>query len=224
MIERAPRRVTLAALAVLVGGLASCGGSSRSSTPTTAPTTSAPAGSGTTSATSPATTASSATSASTATPTTPGTTVPSIPACRSADFTGQFSVIPGSAGAGHIEARLVLTNHTARTCRTGGYVGVGLVSATGASLPTKVVRDTAIAAATLTVAPGASISALARFSPDIPGPGDSQTGACQPVATHSLVIAPNDTSQISVPGPQSSVCEQGTIDLRALQSGATAGP
>jgi hypothetical protein len=99
-----------------------------------------------------------------------------------------------------------------------------LLSATGASLPTNVVRDPAVPPAILTVAPGAAVSAVARFSPDIPGPGDSQTGVCQPMATRTLVIAPNDTAQLSVPGPQSSVCEQGTIDVRALQSGATAGP
>ena len=136
---------------------------------------------------------------------------------------GSFSVIPGSASAGHVEARVVLTNSSSVACRAFGYVGMQLLSASGGPLPTNVVRQPGTTQ-TITLSPGQSASAVAQFSPDIAGQGDSTTGNCQPVAQSSEITPPNDTRFFVVQGPGQPVCERGTIDLRPLQPGATAGP
>lgn len=213
------------------------GGSSTSTTNAGGPSTTAsggPAGASTTAST-PATTAPPgvATTAprSTAVPTTvvsPTTLPPATTAvasrCDAASLSGSFAVILGSQGAGNVAARLVLTNHTASPCTTGGYVGLQLVGSNGASLPTNVQRAAGVApGANFVLGPGASASMSARFSPDVPGPGDSQTGACQPSAAATLVIAPNGMHQFQVPGPASPVCERGTLSITPLQAGTGAG-
>ncbi|MGI8493486.1 MAG: DUF4232 domain-containing protein [Acidimicrobiales bacterium] len=138
-------------------------------------------------------------------------------------MTATFTIIPGSAGAGHVEGRIVLVNVGTNPCRTGGYVGVQLLGASDTPLPTKVVRDTGTPVTTIVVPAGGAASALVRFSPDVPGPGDNPGPSCQPVASGSEITPPNDTSFVIAHGPQSSVCEQGTLEVRALQAGGNAG-
>jgi hypothetical protein len=146
-----------------------------------------------------------------------------VPLCTVENLKGSFAVIPGSASAGHLEARVVLTNSSSAPCRTFGYVGMQLLDANGTPLPTNVVRQPGTIQ-TLTLNPGQSASAVTQFSPDVPGQGDSTTGTCQPTAQSTEVTPPNDTRFMVVPGPGQPVCERGTIDLRPLQAGATAGP
>jgi hypothetical protein len=122
-----------------------------------------------------------------------------------------------------LEARVVLTNTSGSPCRTFGYVGMQLLDANGAPLPTNVVRQPGTIAQ-ITLNPGQSASAVSQFSPDVAGQGDSTTGTCQPVAQKTELTPPNDTRFIVVPGPGQSVCERGTINLRPLQPGANAGP
>jgi hypothetical protein len=151
------------------------------------------------------------------------TSAPGPAPCVASGLKGSFLIVPGSAGAGHVDARAVLTNISAAPCTTFGYVGLQLLGASDTPLPTHVVRAPG-SEPHITLAPGGSASALARFSPDIPGPGDSQSGACQPVAQGTEITPPNDTHFVVAPGLMSSVCSQGTIDLNPLQAGATAGP
>jgi hypothetical protein len=167
-------------------------------------------------------------------PIAPGTTSPtSAPAsptssagvalCTVENLKGSFAVVPGSASAGHIAARVVLTDSSGAVCRTFGYVGMQLLDANGAPVPTDVVREPGTVQ-TITLAPGQSASAIAQFSPDIAGQGDSTTGTCQPTAQSTEITPPNDTRFMVVQGPGQPVCERGTLDLRPLQPGATAGP
>ena len=212
---RSHRLVTVLSLTTLSVAAAACSSSSHpkaggSTVPTTA-TTQAP----TTSSTVPGSTG----ATTTATPTTSG----GPPTCTTQSLKGSFSVIPGSASAGHLEARVVLTNSSSAACRTFGYVGMQLLDANGAPVPTNVVRQPGTVQQ-ITLAPGQSASAVSQFSPDIPGQGDSTTGNCQPVAASTELTPPNDTRFIVVPGPGQPVCEKGTIDLRPLQPGASAGP
>ena len=116
-----------------------------------------------------------------------------------------------------------MTNSSSATCRTFGYVGMQLLDSGGALLPTNVVRQPGTTQ-TITLNAGQSASAVTQFSPDVPGQGDSTTGNCQPVAQSTRITPPNDTSFFVVQGPGQPVCERGTIDLRPLQPGATAGP
>lgn len=169
----------------------------------------------------PETTPSTASSTTAVPVTTPGTTA--VAECTAAGMRGTFSEIPGTHSAGHVEARVVLTNTATTPCATGGYVGMQLLGSGGAHLPTNVVREPGTVTQIL-LAPGQSASAVAQYSPDIAGQGDSTGTSCQPVAVNTQVTPPNDTHQLVAPGPGSPVCESGTIDMRPLQSGADAGP
>jgi hypothetical protein len=139
----------------------------------------------------------------------------------SSELGGSFALVPGSAGAGQIYGLVVLTNTSQTPCTTFGYVGMLLRGSGGVALPTDVVRGPGTEPL-ITLTPGASASAVAHFSPDVPGPGDSQTGSCQPVATTTEITPPNDTNHIIVAGPNSSVCEQGTMQLQPLRAGTNA--
>ena len=161
-------------------------------------------------------------SAAPATTAAPTTAAAESTMCVASELRGSFREIPASASAGHVEARLVLTNASASPCRTYGYAGMRLLDAAGRSLPTNVVREPG-AEETVLLAPGASTPAAGRFSPDIAGPGDSSTGPCQPVAVRTEVTPPDDTQQLVVPGPGVPVCEKGTLDLSPPQVGAGAG-
>ena len=114
---------------------------------------------------------------------------------------GSFLIIPGSEGAGQVYARVVLTNISNLPCRTFGYVGMQLLGPSDTPLPTNVVREPATAQH-IVLAPGQSASALAHFSPDIPGAGDNQQAgqACQPVAQGTEITPPDDTSFVVAPG------------------------
>lgn len=144
------------------------------------------------------------------------------PVCTAADLSGTFTPVLGSQGAGQLTGRIVLTNTTGAPCLVGGYLGLQLIGATGSPLPTNVVQA-AGNASSITLQPTAAVSAAARFSPDIAGPGDAQTGPCQPTATSTRVSLPDEAGYIVASGPGTPVCERGTLDLTPLQQGSTAG-
>lgn len=201
------------ASALLVAG---CGSSAHPKAGGTTLPTSTAAPTATGSSTVPGSTGSTGGSATTSTTAGPAS-------CTVENLKGSFAVIPGSASAGHIEARVVLTNSSGVACRTFGYVGMQLLDSSGAPLPTDVVRQPGTIQQ-ITLAPGQSASAVSQFSPDVNGQGDSTTGQCQPVAASTQLTPPNDTHFVVVSGPGQPVCERGTIDLKPLQPGANAGP
>lgn len=144
------------------------------------------------------------------------------PACAPSELAGSFKPVFGTQGAGTVTGRIVLTNTTRQPCLVGGYLGLQLVGAGGSLLPTNVLHA-AGTAKSITLDPGSAASAAARFSPDIAGPGDSKTGPCQPTAISTRVMLPNESGYLVVSGPNTSVCERGTLDLIPLQPGSTAG-
>ena len=89
-------------------------------------------------------------------------------------LSGTFSVIPGSAGAGNIVYALRLRNHTTKTCFVSGLAGLRLLGKTGRALPTRVepAFRPGLTAVRVVLRPGARAKATARFSPDVPGPGE----------------------------------------------------
>lgn len=149
------------------------------------------------------------------------TTTPSTAraaACTGDQLSGTFAAVPGSAGAGQIEYGLTLINTSQKPCFVSGLPQVQLLDATGASLPTHVVaaQPGTATAALITLAPGASAAASARFSPDVSGQGDAQSGACQPTA-HTLRVSPNGGGTVDAPiKPPTSVCEQGRLSFQLL--------
>ena len=144
----------------------------------------------------------------------------SAAACTGAELTGTFAAVPGSAGAGQISYALTVKNVGRSACFVSGLPAVQLLDASGAKLPTHVAasRPGVGTAARVVLAPGATASAQARFSPDVGGTGDAQTGVCQPQAT-TLRVTPNGGGSLDVPiRPPTSVCERGQLRFELYAS------
>jgi Domain of unknown function (DUF4232) len=136
--------------------------------------------------------------------------------CAGGQLTGTFALVPGSAGAGQIEYVLTLKNTSGDVCAVRGVPQVTLLGATGASLPTNVRSAGSGRTSRIVLQPGASAVADARFSPDVPGSGDSQSGACQPQA-QTLQVTTNGGGVTDVAiKPPTSVCQRGTLDFQAF--------
>jgi uncharacterized protein DUF4232 len=151
---------------------------------------------------------------STQTVTTTGSVTGAKP-CRGTDLSATFSVIPNSAGAGQIAYTLAVKNTSAGPCSVQGIPKGMLLSATGTALPTTI-KASGPAGKKIVLPPGASALAQARFSPDVAGQGDSQTGACQPQAhTFQLTTEGGGVTEATIK-PPTSVCERGTLNFEAF--------
>jgi len=147
---------------------------------------------------------------STMTVTTTGS-VSSAHPCLGSDLSGTFALVPGSAGAGQIAYSLTVKNTSASPCSVQGIPKATLLSASGTPLPTLVKGSGG--KRVIVLPPGASATAEARFSPDVAGDGDSQTGSCQPVA-HTLQLGGGGNGVTEAPiKPPTSVCERGTLNF-----------
>jgi hypothetical protein len=126
--------------------------------------------------------------------------------CQANQVTGDFSLAPGSEGAGQVAYTLTLRNTSQAPCSLTVKKLI-LADASGAPLPTRAFGATPNGL----LAPGASASAKARFSPDVPSKGDSQSGSCQPKA-YALTVEMSDGFPVNAPvKPPTSVCGQGTL-------------
>jgi hypothetical protein len=140
--------------------------------------------------------------------------------CVAAQLSGSFSVIPGSAGAGNIVYRLRLQNRSAQPCFVSGLAGLRLLGKSGRSLPTHVrpAFRPGLTAVRVVLRPGRAAKADARFSPDVPGPGEPQTsGACEPKAYRVRITPPPGGGTLAGRvRPPTSVCEHGGMSLTVL--------
>jgi hypothetical protein len=151
---------------------------------------------------------------STQTVTTTGSVAGGRP-CQGTDLAATFSVIPNSAGAGQIVYVLTVKNTSPGPCSVRGIPQGTLLGATGTALRTNV-KASGPAGGQVVLPPGASATAQARFSPDIAGQGDSQSGACQPQAhTFQLTAAGGGVTEAAIK-PPTSVCQQGTLNFEAF--------
>jgi Protein of unknown function (DUF4232) len=144
-----------------------------------------------------------------------------IPPCYGSQLRGTFSVINGSAGAGSISYVLRLQNRSAKTCFVSGLPTLRLVGRTGKQLPTKVIAAfrPGLTAARVVLRPGARAKTEARFSPDIPGPGEPQRSQCEPKAYRVRVtVSPGGGTLVGPVLPPTPVCEHGTMSVRALSA------
>jgi hypothetical protein len=135
--------------------------------------------------------------------------------CMGSDLAGTFSVVPGSQGAGQIAYTLTVKNTSQRPCSVRGIPQGTLLGASGSELPTNV-KSAGGGARRLVLPPGASATAQARFSPDVAGDGDSQSGVCQPQAhTFQLNAEGGGVTEAAIK-PPTSVCQQGTLNFVAF--------
>jgi uncharacterized protein DUF4232 len=141
-----------------------------------------------------------------------------VTSCSGSQLAGTFKVVPGSAGAGNIVYALVLKNVSKSTCRVSGLPHGRLLGKTGKPLPTHVVPafKGALTAVLVTLAPGRATRATARFSPDVPGPGESTTGRqCEPTSYWFRVAGQGGgTTKVRLQ-PATPVCEHGQLQLSA---------
>ena len=144
--------------------------------------------------------------------------VPLLPAaqaavpCTAAELAGTFAAVPNSAGAGNIVYALKLTNTSRKRCTLTGVPQVTLLDRRGKRLPTHQfpAHPGALTAVLVTLEPGRGATATARFSPDVPGPGEPTVGRrCEPVA-YTLLVRPSSGGTLRAPlRPPTSVCEHG---------------
>jgi Protein of unknown function (DUF4232) len=134
--------------------------------------------------------------------------------CTGTQLSGTFSVVRGSAGAGNISYRLVLKNVSTRSCTVTGLPQGRLLGKTGKPLPThvKAAFPGGLTAVLVTLAPGQKAYATARFSPDVPGPGEPVAGTkCEPTAWWFRVSAPGGGTTKAKLSPPTPVCEHGQL-------------
>jgi Protein of unknown function (DUF4232) len=134
--------------------------------------------------------------------------------CAGTDLKAVFTVIQGSAGAGQISYTLTVKNSSQIPCSVQGTPQGMLLGASGTALPTHV-RSSGGGGRRIVLPPGASATAQARFSPDVAGTGDSQSGVCQPVAHAFQLTAADGVTEAAIK-PPTSVCQQGTLNFEAF--------
>jgi hypothetical protein len=122
--------------------------------------------------------------------------------------------VPGDSGAGQRYATVVLRNSGGSVCTIRGFGGIQLVDSGGRPLPTQQVRVQDPPMTLVRLAPGASASSELHWTV-IAGPGDDQTGDCQPNPATLGVIPPDETEALSIPWSQEPVCGGGRIEQRA---------
>ena len=145
-----------------------------------------------------------------------------VNACTGPLLTGTFSAIRGSAGAGNISYALRLKNASGRTCWVSGLAGLRLLDRKGRPLPTHVVPAfrPGLTAVRVVLRPGGRAHATARFSPDVPGPGEGVVGACERTSYKVRVTPPPGGGTLVAPvTPPTPVCEHGGMQLSALGPG-----
>jgi hypothetical protein len=132
--------------------------------------------------------------------------------CTGDQLSGTFKESAGGGGAGQIEYILTLTNTSQTSCTLSGKPVAVLLDQNGSMLPTHVTGNI-VTVLLVNLAPGGSAKSTARFSPDVPGAGDSQSGTCQPKA-YTLRVTPNGGGTVDAQiKPPTSVCERGTLNF-----------
>jgi hypothetical protein len=148
----------------------------------------------------------------------PGGASDPLTACTAKALTGTFRVVAGSAGAGNIVYALRLRNSSSATCFVTGIPGLTLLDSRDRTLPTHPTpaHPGALTAVLVRLAPGSSARATARFSPDVPGPGEPTARPCERTA-EGLRVAPSGGGTLVAPvTPPTPVCEHGGMTMTVL--------
>jgi hypothetical protein len=146
------------------------------------------------------------------------------PSCAGAALTGSFTAVPGSAGAGNIVYALRVRNVSKHLCTVTGLPQVRLLDTHRKGLPTHVTaaHPGMLTAVLVRLKPGAWASAPARFSPDVPGPGEPAAGKnCERTAVWLRVVAPGGGSAVVPVKPATPVCEHGALSFSGYGVGKT---
>jgi hypothetical protein len=126
---------------------------------------------------------------------------------------------PRQRGRGEYRLLAPAPDRSRETCIVAGIPAMQLLGRDGRLLPTRVQAATASARmpVLVTVRPRGSAIATARFSPDVPGPGEPTlaSGNCEPTA-YRLRVAALGGGTTTVPvSPPTPVCEHGSLQASA---------
>ena len=137
--------------------------------------------------------------------------------CNGSQLAGTFTAVKGSEGAGNIVYALRLKNTSSTACFVTGLPRGQLLGKHGGALPTHVraAFPGALAAVLITMQPGESTRATARFSPDVPGTGDKMPGACEPTSYSFRVTGQGGGTTTVKLSPPTAVCERGQLQFSA---------
>jgi len=150
-------------------------------------------------------------------PGTPSTTARAgggAPTCQTSQL--QAALEMPDAGAGQRYVTLVLTN-TGATCQLTGYVGLQLLEAGGAPIPTVVTRD-AGPLVPVTLGLGGTASTPLHWA-GIPLSDEAQTGPCEPQPLQVQITPPDQTQGDTTAWTLDPVCGHGRIDIPPLVRG-----
>jgi hypothetical protein len=107
-------------------------------------------------------------------------------------------------------------NTTTGRCFLTGIPRLRLLDHAGHTLPTNAVfggRPGTLTAVIVPIGEGQAGTLTARFSPDVPGPGEQTSGPCEKTAAR-LLVAPSGGGSFTVPiAPATPVCEHGSMQL-----------
>ncbi|MFC0042558.1 DUF4232 domain-containing protein [Actinomadura rayongensis] len=120
------------------------------------------------------------------------------------------SLAATDAAAGHRYAYLTLTNRSGTRCRLYGYVGMQLLTASGAPLTTNVERLGQPAPATVTLAPGTSVRTRVGWTV-VPTGSEPVDGPCAPTPARVQVTPPDELDHLTIPWTQGMVCGLGRL-------------
>lgn len=163
--------------------------------------------------------ASATTATSAAAPTSP--TSASVPQCHSDDLQLTVSL---QTGGNNIGAMLVvLRNNSGHSCTVYGFPGLQTETEGQQLQDTKVIRQSASSAQTLTLAQGDSVSTIAEFNTPTADSTAAPTTDCGAPSYYLAVIPPNEQSQIVAPiqGGPVTVCSNGDMDAVPFTTGTS---
>lgn len=138
--------------------------------------------------------------------------------CTGSQLAGTFTAVRGSAGAGSISYRLRMKNTSATPCTVTGLPLGQLLGKRKQKLATHVhaAHPQQLTAILVTLLPGESAVATARFSPDVPGVGEpTLKGQCEPAAYWFRVRPAGGGTTDAKISPATPVCEHGTLSFSA---------
>jgi len=145
----------------------------------------------------------------------------SVPPCTGSALTGTFRVVPGSPGAGNIVYELRVRDRSHASCFVSGVPSLSLLDARGHAQATHArgVPAGQLTAVIVRLAPGGAAKLTARFSPDVPGPGEPVGKTCEP-KSYKLRVTPNGGGSLVAPiQPPIPVCEHGALAVTVFTAG-----
>ena len=144
------------------------------------------------------------------------------PPCTGPRLAGTFSAIPGSAGAGNIVYALRVRLVSGPSCFVSGLPGLRLLDRLGRPLPTHVTPAfrQGLTAVRVVLSAGRGAKATARFSPDVPGPGEPVAGRKCERTSYSVRVTPTPGKGTFVARvrPPTPVCEHGGMQVSAFRT------